>query len=251
MKPFSYGSVRVVHAVMVRNDTTNGECMKNLKIIMGTMAASVGIVALAAPASAQDAVAGTFTGPRAEAIVGYDINRAGSSIDDDSSADNDQSFEGVVYGGAIGYDFDLGGFVVGVDAELTGSTADVEENNLDIEDTGFGRVDAGRDIYLGARVGTRVGDSGLLYLKGGYTNAKYNILANDGVTELDSDLDADGYRLGAGFEYAMTERTFAKIEYRYSNYSEAELDFGDDLETDRFDVDLDRHQIVAGFGFRF
>jgi len=225
--------------------------MKNLKITLGTLAASVGLVALAAPASAQDAVAGTFTGPRAEAIVGYDINSAGSSIDDDATDDNDQSFEGVVYGGAIGYDIDLGGFVVGLDAELTDSTADVEEQNLDVEDTGLGRVDAGRDLYFGARIGTRVGDSGLLYLKGGYTNAKYDLLANDGQTELQSDLDADGFRIGAGLEYAMTERTFAKIEYRYSNYSEAEVDFGDDVETDRFEVDLDRHQIMAGFGFRF
>lgn len=226
--------------------------MKNLKITLGALAASVGVVALAAPASAQDAVAGTFTGPRAEAIVGYDINSAGSDIDDDSSADNDQSFEGVVYGGAIGYDFDLGGFVVGVDAELTDSTADVEVEDGDFEDAGFGNVDAGRDIYLGARVGARIGSNALAYVKGGYTNALYDILASDGVTELQTDLDADGYRIGAGLEYAMTERTFAKIEYRYSNYSEAELDIDStETESDRFDIDLDRHQIMAGFGFRF
>lgn len=226
--------------------------MKKLNITLGILAASVGMLALAAPAAAQDAVAGTFTGPRVEGIVGYDINKAGSDIDDDTNEDNDQSFEGVLYGGAIGYDFDLGGFVVGVDAELTDSTADVEDEGLDTEDAGVGRVDAGRDIYLGARIGARIGSNALAYVKGGYTNARYDVLANDGVTELQTDLDTDGYRIGAGLEYAMTERTFAKIEYRYSNYSEAELDFGgDNAETDRFDIDLDRHQIVAGFGFRF
>ncbi len=48
------------------------------------------------------------------------------------------------------------------------------------------------------------------------------------------------------------ENSFVKLEYRYSNYSEGEIDLEGDLpDSDRFDTDLDRHQIVAGVGFRF
>lgn len=225
----------------------------NKNKVLATLLGSVTVAGLATPASAQMFGTGgeTFTGPRVEAIVGYDINKAGSDIDDDGNEDNDESFEGIVYGGALGYDFDFNGFVLGAEAELTGSTADVDVNEGDVEDAGFGNVDSGRDFYAGVRAGARVGEQGLAYVKGGYTNARYDVRVNDGTSELSTDLDADGYRLGAGFEYATTERSFAKIEYRYSNYSEAELDFGDGVESDRFDVDLDRHQIVVGYGLRF
>lgn len=226
--------------------------MKKLNITLGTLAASVAFMGLAAPASAQSAVDGTFTGPRAEVIVGYDINTAGSSIDDDFDDDANESFEGILYGGAIGYDFNLGGLVVGAEAELTGSTADTDFEDGELQNAGFGNVDSGRDIFLGARVGFLAQPDLLVYAKGGYTNARYDVRAGGTDTELQTNLDTDGYRIGAGIEYATSERSFAKIEYRYSNYSRAELDFGgDDIESDRFDIDLDRHQIVAGFGFRF
>lgn len=225
--------------------------MKKLNITLGALAASAAFAGLAAPASAQ-AVNPAFTGLRAEAIVGYDMNKAGSDIDDDLNSDNDQSFEGIVYGGAIGYDLGIGGLVVGAEAELTGSTADTDFANGDFENAGLGNVDAGRDLYLGARVGFLAQPDLLVYAKGGYTNARYNLRASDGTARLDTDLDLDGYRLGAGIEYAMSQRSFAKIEYRYSNYSEGELDFtGDNVESSRFGVDLDRHQIVFGYGIRF
>lgn len=209
-------------------------------------------LSISAPALAQDAVDGTFTGPRAEIIAGFDSSSAGSSIDDDSSIDNDQSIEGVVYGGALGYDFNAGGVVLGVEAEYTGSTADVEFSDGDFEGFGLGNVETGRDLYVGARVGVLAQPDLLVYAKGGYTNAKYNILSASGTRNLDQDIDTDGYRIGAGVEYAMTEQSFVKLEYRYSNYSSAEIDFqGDAPDTANFDIDTDRHQVVAGVGFRF
>ena len=44
---------------------------------------------------------------------------------------------------------------------------------------------------------------------------------------------------------------FVKLEYRYSNYSS--LKYNDTLFNDNNEigVDLDRHQVVAGVGFRF
>ncbi len=213
--------------------------------------AGLSLTAIAAPAFAQDNEA-TFTGPRVEGIVGYDITRAGSSVDDDVNQDNDQSIDGFMYGVAVGYDYDLGGVVIGAEAELTDSTAKTEFTNGDFEGFGIGNVRAGRDLYVGARAGVKAAPDMLIYAKGGYTNAKFDILSNDGTTEFNQDIDTDGFRIGAGAEYAMSKNSFIKLEYRYSNYSKAEIDFNGDLpDSDRFDVDLDRHQVVASYGFRF
>lgn len=221
--------------------------MKNATalLIAGSM------MAVATPAMAQD-YDSNFSGLRAEALAGYDVTKAGSSVDDDANEDNDQSMEGAAYGFAVGYDVDLGNVVIGPEAEMTWSSADTDFEDGDWEGFGFGNVSAGRDLYLGARVGVKAAPDLLLYAKGGYTNAKLNILSNDGTVEFDQDYDLDGWRVGAGAEYNMNNNMFLKLEYRYSNYQEGEVDFEGTLpDSDRFDVDLDRHQVMAGVGVRF
>ncbi|RJY08879.1 outer membrane protein [Aurantiacibacter aquimixticola] len=213
--------------------------------------------ALAVPAAAQDNSA--FTGPRVEALAGFDLTKAGSDVDNDVDDDDDESIDGFMYGVGVGYDFAVGGIVLGAEAELSTSTADTEVEDGDLEDLGFGaRLDTGRDIYIGARAGILANPRTLLYVKGGYTNARFNFEADDGETELETDLDLDGIRVGAGAEYALSERSFVKLEYRYSNYSEGEFDFSEDDffdddtgESGRFDADLDRHQVALGVGLRF
>ena len=92
----------------------------------------------------------------------------------------------------------------------------------------------------------------MVYAKGGYTNAKFDVRNGDGSVETNTDIDADGWRIGAGVEQAVSNNVFAKLEYRYSNYEKGELDYrGDIPDGQRFDLDLDRHQIVAGVGVRF
>ena len=208
------------------------------------------ILAVGTPAMAQDS--SNFDGFRLEALAGYDVSQAGSTVDDDSESDNDQSIDGVAYGIGAGYDFDAGGVVLGVEAEYAGSTGATDFETGDFEDIGIGNVEAGRDLYVGARAGVKASDDLLVYAKGGYTNATYNFRSRDGETEFETDLDADGYRLGAGAEYALSGNTFAKIEYRYSNYSDAEIDFENDTpDIEVGEIDLDRHQVMAGFGMRF
>ena len=209
-------------------------------------------MAIATPAFAQDNAA--FTGPRVEVLAGYDQTRAGDEIDNDApNNSDDESIEGVAYGVGVGYDFATGGAVIGVEAEYSDSTAKFDQSAADPELFSIGEVDSGRDLYIGARIGALVTPDTLLYVKGGYTNARYNVLASDGSTELDGNIDADGYRIGAGAEYAIGTNSFVKLEYRYSNYSEANYDFGsaDIPDSPSYNVDLDRHQVMAGVGFRF
>lgn len=214
--------------------------------------AAASLAAIATPAAAQDAEANTFTGLWGGVIGGYDTSSAGSSVDDDTNEDNDQSIDGFGYGVQLGYDVDLGGVVVGAEAEYSDSSAGVDFDDGDPETFGLGNVETGRDLYFGARIGAKVGPNAMIYAKGGYTNAKYEVRASDGTTDFTQDFDTDGYRIGAGAEYALGTNAFVKLEYRYSNYSEGELDFtGDIPDSDSFGIDLDRHQVMAGVGFRF
>jgi len=208
-------------------------------------------IALAVPAYAQEDH--SFSGPWVAGIGGYDKNQAGDTADDDLNDDNDQSAEGVVWGGAVGYDMDLGTMVVGAEAELTESTADTRSLDGDPETFGLGSVEAGRDIYVGARAGFKATPNTLVYAKAGYTNARYGFLGTDGEVEDQQRIDTDGWRVGAGVEQKIGTNAFAKLEYRYSNYSNAEVDFEPEgiPDTDPFDVDLDRHQLMASVGWRF
>jgi outer membrane immunogenic protein len=164
------------------------------------------LAATATPAFAQEEAAAPtpFTGAHAEAVVGWD--HVGALGDGES---------GVVYGGAVGYDAQFQHVVVGAEGEVTGST---------VEESG---VHAGRDFYAGGRIGFVVGDSTLIYAKGGYTNAR--------VTFSGTGANFDGWRVGGGVEHDFG-RFFGKVEYRYSRYE---------------DADLNRDQVVAGLGVRF
>lgn len=209
----------------------------------------------AAPAWAQDApVNPVFTGPRIAAIGGYDAIRPGSSEDSDLDGD-DQTVDGFLYGGEIGYDFAAGGALIGIEGEISDSTGKVDVTSTDPDFFGFGRVSTSRDLYIGARAGILANERTLVYLKGGYTNAKLDVVANDGTTEETGDFKLDGYRVGAGVEYAIgnsfLQNGFVKLEYRYSNYGDAKFAFDGGGTSDDFDIDTDRHQVVAGIGIRF
>lgn len=206
-------------------------------------------VAFTVPAMAQDD--STFTGPRVEALVGYDSTRPGSTVDIDNADDVDQSIDDVTYGFGAGFDFDMGSAVVGVEGEYMRSEAKTDYDTTGFSTYGISNIDAGRDLYLGARVGTKVTPRTLAYVKGGYTNAKMDVLATDNTTDVETDLNLDGWRAGAGVEHQITDTVFVKGEYRYSQYQEGEVEAPSGLESDRFDVDLDRHQFVVGVGARF
>ncbi|HXH15024.1 MAG TPA: outer membrane beta-barrel protein [Sphingomonas sp.] len=204
--------------------------------------------AVAAPALAQTNP--TFTGPRVEATLGYDHTGAGSSVSNNNGRD-DQKIDGLLYGGGIGYDIATSSnIVLGAEAELTGSTAKSDRNDY-TSDFGYGRVKQGRDIYVGARAGYVVAPATMLYVKGGYTNSKLEVLAGSTSQTNDNSFKLNGWRVGAGAEHAVGPNSYAKLEYRYSNYERGNIDYAAGGTSQRFDVDTDRHQVVASYGFRF
>jgi outer membrane immunogenic protein len=225
-----------------------------MRTLLLTAAASAIALASAAPAAAQDRddSATTFTGPRVGVLLGYDKLQPGSGPNS-SIGDDNNSANGLLYGGDIGYDVALGGIVLGAEGEVTGSTGKVSNNPVAAGALGYGRVKDGRDLYAGVRVGFRAGSNTLVYAKGGYTNQRLDLTANNGTTTLGQHFNLDGWRLGAGVEQGIGRHTYAKLEYRYSNYNRGEIDFESSniADRDRFDIDTDRHQVMASVGWRF
>lgn len=182
-----------------------------MKKILFACAASATFLA-ATPALAQDAAAPV--GPRVEALVGYDRVKALGEKDG-----------GALFGIGAGYDFAVGPAVsLGADIEATESTQ--KEGDEDIA-----QVKAGRDLYAGGRVSFAVTPTANLYLKGGYTNARFK--ATDGVDSVSENFD--GFRLGAGGQMTLTGKAYVGAEYRYSNYQDG----------------LSRNQVALTVGTRF
>ena len=224
------------------------------KLTLTAAAATLGL-ALAAPAFAQDGpppsrdADRTFTGPRAGVILGYDKLQPGRGPNSDITSD--RKADGLTYGGDFGYDIAVNRFVIGAEGEVTGSTADVSNAPASAAALGYGRVKAGRDLYAGGRIGYVVAPSTMIYAKGGYTNARLDLTANNGTVTTGQHYNLDGYRVGGGVEQKIGRTTYAKLEYRYSNYGNARLEYANGANTNNFSVDTDRHQVVAGVGVRF
>lgn len=195
--------------------------MRSLVTLAALTAATTAVPAIAQDASAP--AAASFAGPRIEGLVGWDRPQ------------NHGHDSGVAYGVAAGYDLQHGSTVFGIDAEAADSTA---RRCVGARTPADPRVcaKAGRDLYIGGRIGKVVGSRTLLYAKAGYDNAQVKGTINDGTSRASlGHQNLDGVRVGAGAEYALSRHSFVKAEYRYTNSRDH----------------WSRNQLLGGVGFRF
>lgn len=184
---------------------------------------------LASPAFAQDDAAPVnapdFSGFRIEGLVGWDHTEL---LGDDEG--------GILYGVGVGYDFQRGRAVFGIEAEANDSTNNGCLTNIISANDRF-CVTSGRDLYVGGRAGVIVGRNVLLFGKVGYTNARY-ISTYDDVAGSYHDrygTTLDGIRVGAGAQFGVGRNAYFRTEARYSNYEGGG----------------DRGALLGAFGFRF
>ena len=189
------------------------------KYILAALAAGT----LATPAFAQDAAA-DLGGFRLEGLVGYET----TDIEDEGS-------DGLTYGVGIGFDGQSGNMVFGIEAEAMESQIDeCVSDAIAVGDVLC--ASGGRDLYVGGRIGAAVGSNSLVYLKGGYTNARIDLDYDPAVgNTVTTNEDLDGARVGGGVQFGLGTSLYAKAEYRYSNYEQG----------------FDKHQGLIGLGFRF
>ena len=181
-----------------------------MKKILFATAASVAVLA-SSPALAQNA---SPVGPRIEGVIGYDKVKALGESDG-----------GALFGVGAGYDFAVAPSVsFGADVEATESTQKVGDDDI-------AEIKAGRDLYAGLRANLAVAPNANLYVKGGYTNARFK--ATDGIDSVSENFD--GYRLGAGGQLGVGGKAYVGGEYRFSDYEDG----------------LKRHQVAMTVGTRF
>lgn len=142
-----------------------------------------------------------------------------------------ESLESVSYGVSAGYDVPLSGnMFVGIQG--TFAESEMKDCLIDVEADEEDCLKAGRDLSAVARFGTNVGEKAKLYVLGGYTNARFiETFAEEDIIKA----NLDGFRLGAGAQYALNSQVFVKGEYRYSNY----------------EGDVSRHNVLVGLGVEF
>ena len=185
------------------------------KVTLSLVAAA--IAASATPAMAEDN-ADNFTGFRLEALAGYenvDIPGPFSSLD------------GATVAVAGGYDMNVGGVVLGVEAEAGYSISATPHFIPGNE------IKGNRSLYAGVRAGVPVSEDVLLYAKGGYVNNRLRLVNAAGTTLSDTKLD--GWRAGVGAEYRISDKIHLKGEYRFSGYQSS----------------VEGHQVMVGVGMRF
>lgn len=217
------------------------------------LAALLAATAAATPALAQD---GNFQGFRGEVRAGWDSAGTRVSLpdpdDEDERLTTDADDDAIGYGAEIGYDLQFGNAVIGAYAGLDFSDAG---RCVEVVGDDSACIDAGRNITAGVRAGYAIGNSVLVYAKGGYSNGRVNLDYDADVEDDDNDVlelsrNRGGWHLGGGFEVALSRNLYAKAEYTYTRYSRLNWV---DAEDEDFTVNArsTRHQAMAGIGFRF
>ena len=185
------------------------------------------------------------------------------------TADGGHDISGFLAGGQVGFNWQAGAWVFGIEAQASWTNADGSHSSGALGGTCFpgGLIAGGTTCstemnWLGSVAG-RVGyafNNVLLYAKGGFAFANEDYVIFDTATgglgllaTTATDETRTGWMVGAGLEYGFTPNWSFKIEYNY-------MDFG----TDNFvmfdpilDVTLNKeihqqiHVVKAGINYRF
>jgi outer membrane immunogenic protein len=206
-----------------------------------------GIALLAAtPAAAQELT--PLGGPRIELRAGWDDAAPIVSYTDETGTSRlSRAHSGLTYGTELGYDVLLpgSGFVGGY-AGIEGSTNKTCSTLLTEREC----LGAGRNITAGVRVGFALPHNSKVYIKGGYSNGRVDYTYRDSAFPADNaDLshNFDGFHVGGGAELGITSHVYTKLEYLYTHYNLADVSSG----ALGASIDIDRHQVVGGVGYRF
>jgi len=235
------------------------------KILLGTL----GLVAMAAPAFAADLPARTYTKappPMMPAPIydwtgfyiggnaGWGESRNCVDLDIAGVFDRDACLNksGGLIGGQVGYRWQMGQFVVGLEAQ--GDWADISNSHVSFfvpEIITTSKLD-GLGLFTG-QIGYTWGPS-LLYVKGGAAVTSNRFTIADTVTLAAFDINSTrwGGTIGVGFEYLFTPNWSVGVEYDHLFMGHADNTFfggigpvlGDHISQD---VDM----VTVRFNYKF
>lgn len=155
---------------------------------------------------------------------------------------------GFIYGGQIGFNYQLGSWVFGIEAEYT--TGDVKDTqNIGLLSS---QIKLDNTYNVAGRIGYAF-DRTLLYGKfgGAWTQESYNF-ALGGATATGG-VDRTGWLAGVGIEYAFLGNWSAKLEYTYMDMGSKNIVLATTggLVATPANIDLAVQTVKLGVNYRF
>ena len=194
------------------------------------------------PAPAYDyAPAFLWAGPYVGAQVGYTWGKANHDFASGFAGNSDP--EGFVGGGHLGYNWQRGRFVFGVEADFEGGDVSGNFN----QPLTFGSADLNWQGSVRGRVGLAA-DRALFYATGGWAFADYDFTGATLAGCCGFSDTLNGWTVGGGIEYAFTPNTTVRVEYRYADFGNVSSGLS---PADRMDVDLQTHTVRLGASYKF
>jgi len=157
---------------------------------------------------------------------------------------------GLIYGGQVGFNYQLGSWVFGIEGEFSFGDVKSSQSLLGIA---TGEVKLDRIYTVAGRVGYAF-DRTMIYGKfgGAWTQEEYNFTLL-GPTAATGQADRTGWVLGVGVEYAFLGNWSAKLEYNYMDMGSKAVTLTTlgGLAVTPANVDLTVQTIKAGINYRF
>jgi outer membrane immunogenic protein len=159
-------------------------------------------------------------------------------------------FNGWIVGGQVGFNWQFGSVVVGLEGQWSWTNAD--GNHIC---NGTPSATCTTDLNWIASAAARVGvafDRLLIYVKGGAAWADDDFTAAiTGIGSVTSGHIRNGWMVGGGLEYGLTDHFSGKLEYNYMDLGDHEVVFVRGPASARVSVDQVLHVVKLGLNFRF
>ena len=159
------------------------------------------------------------------------------------------SAKGFIYGGQLGFNYQMGSWVFGIEGDFSFGDVKYSEDFLGLATA---EVKLDRIFTVAGRIGYAF-DRTLFYGKfgGAWTQEKYNFNVLGATAS--GTVDRTGWLLGVGLEYAFLGNWSAKIEYNYMDMGSKDvtLTVVGPIAVTVANVDLTVQTVKAGINYRF
>lgn len=186
-----------------------------------------------------------WTGFYVGAMGGYGwSDQVRVSVGGVTATGNSNDIKGGFGGGTLGYNFQSGPGVFGVEVDGAWS-------GMNYSTTGFGVTVSDKLQAFGSVTG-RLGwaaSAVLLYVKGGYAWADNQLSATGFGVTLSENQFHSGWTIGGGLEYLFVPDWSAKVEYMYADYGNAT--YLSNLVPGGLGFGFTTHTVKAGINYHF
>jgi outer membrane immunogenic protein len=153
-----------------------------------------------------------------------------------------------------GYNWQSDSLVLGVEGDIEYADIDGDTDIIHVDNDNEDEGDASQEIDWLGSLRLRAGfafDRALLYATGGLAVGGVKVEASLAEAPDASNKDTEwGWTVGGGLEYALTDDVSARIEYRYTDLGDTDLDV-DHFVIGQLDFENTFHAVRAGVSWHF